>query len=358
MKPNSNFYLKSASSKTNIHQYGFSLIELLVGMVIGLIATLVIMQVFSVFEGQKRSTTGTADAQVNGSIALYNIQRQVQMAGFGLPLFDATDTTNNSPLKCTSTLIDNDGNTATAAADLFPISIVDGGATGNDRILVSYFSGPNGGLATSLNSRSGQVLNVGSAIGCVGENTVTGYLGDTVLVVNGTTCSAGRVKTVVSPTAVGSAHSITLTTSSTATSMAGGSRVSCLGTMNNNTFRINANQLELNTTPLTADIVSMQAQYGVSAVANSNQVTSWESAVGAWATPSQANRNRIRAIRLAIVARNGSLEKTNVTTAAPTSWAGGPAIDLSADGNWQRYRYRTFETVIPLRNMTWNGDFL
>ena len=67
-------------------QYGFSLVELMVGLVIGLLATLVIIQVFSTFEGQKRSTSGSSDAQTNGSIALMSIQRNVQMAGYGLPL--------------------------------------------------------------------------------------------------------------------------------------------------------------------------------------------------------------------------------------------------------------------------------
>lgn len=44
-------------------QAGFSLIEVMVGLVVSLLVSLVIMQVFAVFEGQKRSTSGTADAQ-------------------------------------------------------------------------------------------------------------------------------------------------------------------------------------------------------------------------------------------------------------------------------------------------------
>ena len=47
---------------------GFSLVEIMVGMAIGLLTTLVIMQVFSAFEGQKRSTTGSADAQTSGGL--------------------------------------------------------------------------------------------------------------------------------------------------------------------------------------------------------------------------------------------------------------------------------------------------
>ena len=45
---------------------GFTLVELMVGVLIGLIGTVVIFQVFAVSEGQKRTTTGGSDAQQNG----------------------------------------------------------------------------------------------------------------------------------------------------------------------------------------------------------------------------------------------------------------------------------------------------
>ena len=92
-----------------------------------------------------------------------------------------------------------------------------------------------------------------------------------------------------------------------------------------------------------------------------------------WAAPSVPDRNRIKAIHIAVVARNGLLEKDNVTSACttvkgtanngPCAWDdsnldAAPAIDLSNDPNWQHYRYRVFETIIPLRNMIWAKDTL
>ena len=71
-------------------QQGFSLVEMMVGLVIGLIATLIIVQTFSSFEGNKRSTTGTSDAQTNGNIGLYIMQRELQFAGYGMPLVNGT----------------------------------------------------------------------------------------------------------------------------------------------------------------------------------------------------------------------------------------------------------------------------
>jgi type IV pilus assembly protein PilW len=35
-----------------------------------------------------------------------------------------------------------------------------------------------------------------------------------------------------------------------------------------------------------------------------------------------------------------------------------PAIDLTANADWQRYRYRVYETIIPLRNMIWSRNTL
>ena len=63
---------------------GFSLIELMVGMVIALIGVLVIFQVFAVSEKYKRTSTSGSDSQQNGSIGLFTIERDLRMAGYGL----------------------------------------------------------------------------------------------------------------------------------------------------------------------------------------------------------------------------------------------------------------------------------
>jgi type IV pilus assembly protein PilW len=323
----------------------------MVGLVIGLIATLAIMQTLSQFEGQKRTTVGTADAQVNGSIALYSIQRQVQMAGYGLPIYDANSLKNDSPLKCSPSTIDHDADVATAKVDLFPIAITDGGVGGSDQVTVRYFPNPSGGLPVNVVTIGGSILGVDNTLGCADN--------DIALVVHGTTCTAARVNDA--DLATDTTH-VTLAGPDAASMTTGPgvnyARLSCLGSLVQFTFRVNANQLESNSAPVISEIVNMQAQYGISATASSNQITQWVDAAGIWVTPTVTNRNRIRAIRLAVVSRNGLLEKTNVTPAAPISWAGGPAIDLSGTANWQQYRYRVYETIIPLRNLTWSGQWL
>ena len=64
------------------------MVELMVGMVIALLGTLAIFQVFALSEGQKRSTTSASDSQQNGSLALLSIERDIRQAGYGI--FDAS----------------------------------------------------------------------------------------------------------------------------------------------------------------------------------------------------------------------------------------------------------------------------
>ena len=107
-------------------QKGFSLIELMVGLVIGLIAALVISNVLTRYEQQKRSTTGSSDAQTNGAIALYNIQRDMEGAGWGLPTFEETLSPYLCPLSNVAALnteINHDNLAATANIGLSPVVI-------------------------------------------------------------------------------------------------------------------------------------------------------------------------------------------------------------------------------------------
>ncbi len=64
-------------------QHGFSLIEIMIGIVIGLIAVLVIYQVFALAEGIKRNTTSVGDAQQNGLLSSFILNVQLANANNG-----------------------------------------------------------------------------------------------------------------------------------------------------------------------------------------------------------------------------------------------------------------------------------
>ena len=333
---------------------GFTLVELMIGLVIGLLATLVIMQVLSVFEMQKRATIGTSDAQTNGGIALYQIMREVQMAGY--PLVPVT----NSPLECTTLSFGETGITG-----IFPVTIANGaaasGINASDTLTLRYGDSQTGGVPTQITAMGAPTANDATVLSNLGCKT-----GDITLIVNGTTCAMSSASAVTGTTTVKLANT---------TAAIAGANLSCLGKWNTITYAVNNGNLERNGIPSVTGIVNLQAQYGVSAAANSNQVIQWVDASGAtWAAPALADRNRIKAVRVAVVARNAKQEPGNVsfacsstTDAAPTglcAWVGSasnpaPTIDLGASNpNWQRYRYRVFETVIPLKNMIWARDTL
>jgi len=336
----------------SVSQAGFSLVEIMVGLVIGMLVTLVIMQVFSVFEGQKRSTTGTADAQTNGNIALYNIQRDVQMAGFGLPEIDP----NGSPMQCSPSPSYDDPDTAFVEDfDMFPITIVDGGA-GSDQITVRYGDAPMGGFSSLISSNSAGLPEI------VVDNNMGCKVNNVAMIVNQGVCAMTKIRTVTATTkvtvAVDGGGKVAGATKS-------GASLFCLGNWSAVGYGINNSMLERNGQPSVAEVVNIQAQYGISATASNNQVTAWVDASGIWAAGALtvADRNRIKAVRVAVVARNGQLEKEVVTLNAPVAWpdeAGSPApvVDLTTIADWQRYRYRVYETIIPLRNIIWSRNVL
>src|SRR3954470_529416 len=74
--------MRAVSSR--IRQAGFTLVEILIALLIGLIGIVVMMQTFAVSEGFKRTATSGTDAQVNGAVALYMLEREIRMAGYGM----------------------------------------------------------------------------------------------------------------------------------------------------------------------------------------------------------------------------------------------------------------------------------
>jgi type IV pilus assembly protein PilW len=72
------------SSRMESPQGGFSLVEIMVALVIGMIGVLVIMQVARTAETQRRITVGASGSQDSGALGIYSIQRDVRQAGYGL----------------------------------------------------------------------------------------------------------------------------------------------------------------------------------------------------------------------------------------------------------------------------------
>ncbi|MBI1173808.1 MAG: hypothetical protein GC139_00915 [Sideroxydans sp.] len=249
---------------------GFSLVDIMVGMVISLIGVIIIFQVFSVSEGIKRTTTSGGDAQQNGAAALFVMERALKEAGYGL---NATDPTTTYPAQI---------NLGATTADPDSIDI-------NSRKNWDY--GPFSPNATAFPS-------------------------------------------AVPPALTDDTYSV--------------SNAAEFG------YAVNAGTF----VPIADGVVLLKAQYGTDANGD-GIVDSTEWSVAAPASPLQ-----VMAVRVAIVARSAQPEKPNpatgvcaTTTVSPT-WAGG-TLDLSgnrglaAGDDWKCYRYKVFQTTVPLRNVIW-----
>lgn len=347
------------------HNTGFSLVEIMVGMVIGLISTIIVMQVFATFEGQKRTTTGGSDAQTNGGVGLYTIERDMRMAGYGFA--DATG----------CALASSFNGTALAPLVLAPVTITDGAGGLPDSITMLSSNKSSWSVPIRVISNHAQAatqFNTNATFGLAQGDLLIAYEATTPP--NCTLFQVDNANPVLNPII----HTAGSWNGNSAVFPAAGYSTDALlmnvGSFMSHTYSIDANSNLVFTDYLSAtntnssqiissDVVSIQAQYGFDTRAGAQtdaQVDTWGATMidaDASGTIGDAGDiNRIYALRFALVARNGLREKPdpatgvcNTTTVGP-AWMGG-TINLAADANWQCYRYKTFETVVPLRNMLW-----
>jgi type IV pilus assembly protein PilW len=133
-----------------------------------------------------------------------------------------------------------------------------------------------------------------------------------------------------------------------------------IGNTTNKVFSVQNGQLMVQAvgaaaaTPMFDNIVQLQAQYGRD-LTNDGMVDVFDET-----TPvNSAEWAAVLAIRIAVVARSGLYEKEEVSPATIRLWEDsanpptttGPVWTLTADE--RHYRYKVFQTVIPLRNMIW-----
>jgi type IV pilus assembly protein PilW len=354
---------------------GFSLVELLVALLIGLIGTIVIFQVYGVSEGYKRTTTGAGDAQQNGVIALFSIERDARMAGYGL---------NYAPLLgCKVNGYDAGPPVQNFSFRLVPVTIVDGAIGAPDTVSFVYANSTQ--LVTSVKllqtaAGGGTTYQVDNRFGfTAGDLLIAGEVGKDCTLAMATGIPVTPSDTVARDTADfigpngaqfkarynkpgGLGVDYTAWNNSTQT----GGRLFDIGSGPSAvTYSVQNSQLTFQNvlggtagaSVVVDGIVQLQAQYGWD-INGDGAVTAaeWTNAQPVTST----DWSRILAIRVAVVSRSSQPERpdpstgvcTTTTVANQPKWTAGN-IDVSADPNWQCYRYRVFETVVPLRNQIW-----
>ncbi len=367
------------SASAVVHQRGVTLIELMVGVVLGLLAVLVISQTMVFAEAQKRTTTNGADAQVNGTLSLYTLERDLKEAGYGL-------TAINSSLGCE---IRSSYKGTASNFTLAPVVITMGASGAPDTVRVLGSSKENYSVpALIVKDHPANAANffVNTGVGIAD--------GDFMLAVPETPdasnwCSLFQVTDNKSGSGPGLGNNQVLHNSGQsdwnnpggstifpASGYSTGSYLLNLGGIINREYSISSNlNLQLATfistssTIATQDlfpnVVQLQAFYG--------KDTNADGSVDAYdkVTPTtQAGWAQILTVRVGVVARSTQFEREIVTQANP-EWDVGTSMTVSGSDtcgtskcvsikidnlpDWQNYRYKVYETTVPLRNMLWRS---
>jgi type IV pilus assembly protein PilW len=382
---------------------GFSLVELMVGMAIAMIMFLVISGVFINFDNQKRVTSLSSDTQSSGIMAIFELEQAIRSAGAGIvseDSFDCAPANTKSyyhrlgPPEVTLDPVPGYGQF------FAPVVITNGAGNASDTLELRVGAPVANAAPTEL---AADIRKTGPTPEEIKVQRGTGFsVGSVLMVVNSTipACTVMEVTSVpdsdspnrmsIAPAASGNTWNPTVayrTTNNWPDFPKEGSYVYAPGIGSDGgmffrTYTVNASgQLEVlnskaeiasSTEVLVGDVVRFHAQYGVSSAVGVQDIQKWvEPVLGGtyetnWDVGSlDANKvKRIKAVRLVIVLRSPKLEAGNVTNTCtnnagvnngPCAWDDtvvdpAPLIDLSADANWRRYRYRVFQTIVPLRN--------
>lgn len=374
---------------------GFSLVEIMVGLTVGLVTVLVVMQVMQVAEARKRASTSGADAVVNAALGLYMIERDGKNSGYGMTSVQGS---LGCPIRARNGSVDRDFN-------LVPVAIVDGssgapdtiqflasnknGVTLPTRIAVDHpVTAANFFVESDLGVEEGDMMIAVPSVLSTASPPTTWC---SVFQVTGTGGSGGGGG---SGGAGGQGQNQVLHNSgqsdwnqpggSTIFPPAGyapGDHVINLGNFLDHTYSISANYLVLTDYHMTSNtsdelmmypnVVQLQAVYGKDTdIPKDNRVNAWN----ATAPTTPAEWQQVIAVRVALVSRGQSAEPGVVTldganaasTCSSTTphpaavcWKPDPngnGVKINVDTgnpNWQRYRYRVVETTIPLRNAIW-----
>lgn len=360
-------------------QNGFSLVELMVGLALGAIATLAVFQTLSSFETQRLKTRSGVDMQQNGLLALYTIEQDIRSAGFGL--ID----TNTTPGKMPCTNVNAYTPATGSTFDSSPLKIANGGA-GTDIITINSLNSDEGGIVTG--GGAAKLVAPLSSIATMTVETPKALHDNDYILVNesGLNCSLLQVTgfTGVSGVDIAAVANSTgddtvvpafpsYTTAATVINL--GSTAPSFAKLKYQTdasYNLNRSTDNGETwNAVASNIVTVAAQYGV-ATAGSQAVACWTDAAANasgtapctgidWSTPSAAQVAQIKAIRVAIVARSaqkqGSSGACTTTTTVPPSWTGGPDLtdSITAITDWGCYRYKVYQTIIPVRNVIWGN---
>ena len=345
---------------------GISLIDLMVGLAIGLLATLVILNVSVLFESRRKATVGAADAQISANYALALLERDLRMAGGGLGPPDAFGCIIHRVV----------GSATEKTLVLWPVTITHGANGAPDTLFV-------------MSSAKSQLSTAARLIApyAVGSNTLTLdstleiKAGDFLLLQETSHPDCLLLETTAIATGGYTVQHTPLPASVlSGQSFGAGSAVINLGGLHQQRYSLDASQTLQNAyydrisdawlgSSLAANVVNLQAQYGFDArpgIQTQPMVTFWSDEVidadANGVAGNIADWRRLLAIRFAIVVQHARRNDEGCNASQPVWLAGNPSTGVLESTNividslpdWSCYRYRVLQTVVPLRNMIWS----
>lgn len=394
-------------------QKGLGVVELMVGVVIALFASLAIFQTFALNESQRRTTGSGSEGLQSATLGLAAIKTMVEDAGYNM--VTPTDSTMSLPNRLVipgqaAAIINANpvspeflmGCTTQAGMRMAPVLVTSGGgALASDTITVMQGS--------SANSPMPSRLVAAAALGVTDLTVTTTYgyaVGDWVLVYeqdaalnagNARPIACTYARIVALPSAPTIANAVVRLSVPTAAAYGAQARVANLGP-NPEAWQISVvnNRLQavdlINNLPvqvLAENVVAMKVQVGLD-VSNDDLIDEWmnpPAAANTWLNPNSVatipsipalpvaagarSLNQMKALRVGLLLRAPVLERATgaggaceVTPAGPyavlEAIAGNAAQripDMPTSGAYtlagddRCFRYSTVNSVIPLRNV-------
>jgi type IV pilus assembly protein PilW len=367
---------------------GFTLVELLVAVAISLVMTLAITMMLVRYEGSRRSLTSSNDSSIGGAYVAYLLDRSVRSAGsgftqswrnsFGCQLLVARSGTTTLPR---STAFPAPFASVPQTVRLAPVVVHAGAGTGGSDIL-SVHTGASGMGESPLRvltaSATASQLRVPTTVGlrggdlalvfqsdtnCLMEQVSTGFTGgaDQLLSFGGTYATAQqnttRLQDMGATTAAYVAPVGNISTNLPQFQLIG---------VGPNATLVSHDMLQLDGTDsvvaLADGVADLRVLYGVD-TNDDGRIDSWQSpGTAPWDAASllngsataRTNLSRIIALRVGLLVRNNTPERSAVSPGSLTLFADlGSTLQLTRTltSSEQLLRWRTVEVTVPLRNV-------
>jgi len=356
---------------------GFTLVEFLVGAGLGLVSMVLIATVLASAEKNKRSSSSGADADVAGSLAIFELERAVKNAGYGL---------SASTSGCALTATFNGLAVPGIPTKLASVQIRAGAAGAPDQLRVLTGSPARIPLPMQIKAVTsdafGSTYGLSSRLGVINNDLMA-------VVIPSDPQSSCVLFQATLPTSGAATNAIqrvndtkwNLRTQAPSVDVSKPVYVINLTGLQDTTFSIaNTGQgkqhrlhraefdwltLASSEQDLHAGIVDLRAYYGLDT--NNDQTVDVYTKEAQTTT---AGWQQLRTVRLALLARSAHFEKEQVTATAPL-WNLGRAVEvkgadvkdceddhcvpLNTGGgtDWRHYRYKLFDVVVPVRNHVW-----